>query len=148
MEYPFQEKGFTMSKLSDKIQKKVDQFLDWSYDHPILSTVIVTTGATVGMSALSYGVCTAINNVSNNVSTRRAIKNTRDIAIPNWSDGCLSSAFESKSKIPGKNAFFLTADNVPIESLGKIGGHLESMSGGRDLTDVYVIIGGLVDRNN
>lgn len=28
MEYPFQEKGFTMSKLSDKIQKKVDQFLD------------------------------------------------------------------------------------------------------------------------
>ena len=137
-----------MSKLSDKIQKKVDQFLDWSVDHPILSTVIVTTGATVGMTALSYGVCTAINNVTNNVSTRRAIKNTRDIAIPNWSDGCLRSAFEIKSNIPGKNALVLTAENVPIESLGKIGGHLESMSGGRDLTDVSVIIGGLVDRNN
>lgn len=96
------------------------------------------------MSALSYGVCTAINNVS----TRMAIKNTRDIAIPNWSEGCLSSAFESKSKIPGKNALLLTAENVPIESLGKIGGRLESMSGGRNLTDVSVIVGGLVDRNN
>lgn len=144
MEYPFQEKGFTMSKLSDKISKKVDQFLDWSVDHPILSTVIVTTGATVGMSALSYGVCTAINNVV----TRRAIKNTRDIAIPNWSDGCLRSAFEEKSNVPGKNALVITAENVPIESLGKIGGHLESMSGGRDLTEVAVIVGGLVDRNN